>query len=332
MVRSFPRPTGLASAKGRVDSVWSEFPILLAPRDTPHYNRPVNPLAYVLTLASSTCFAGASLIFTEISRRVSPLWMNAFKAWVAWALFLLTVTVMGSWIPLPLPVVAALMVSGVLGLAIGDLFLLTAYARMGSARTMILYGFQPLFLGVAGHVFFHQSADRERLLAVIFFVACLFTFSLEKYRREGHWELPGLAAALVGVMFDNAGVVLSRWSFEAVPALDAFQANVWRCAGALLFFLLFGRVREVRLVARWRALKPREKLLAGFSAALGTYLSLALYLSAIKIGHLMTISALGGAGPMISSAMECAYYRKPPSRFLVAALVFFLAGFWILTF
>lgn len=291
----------------------------------------MNPLAYILAIASSTCFAGASLIFTEISRRVSPVWMNAFKAGVALILFVATASVFGLWMSLPWTVLGALVMSGILGLAIGDIFLLTAYARMGSARTMILYGFQPFFLGVAGHFLFNQPMEWLRVTAVLFFVACLFIFSLEKYRSEGHWEIPGLLAALVGVMFDNTGVVLSRWAFEQVPSLDAFQANVWRCVGAVAFFLLFALVRPVQLRGGWQRLTPQGRVLALTSAALGTYLSLGLYLTAVKIGHLMTLSAVGVAGPLISSAMECAYYKKRPSIYLLTALGFFVAGFAILT-
>ncbi len=287
-------------------------------------------LAYALALASSSCFAGASLIFTEISRRVSPLWMNAFKALVAWVLFAGTILVFNLWVQLPSKVVWALLASGVLGLGIGDIFLLNAYARMGAARTLILYGFQPFFLGIASYFIFGQDFGGYRLLAIIFFVGCLFTFSLEKFREAGHWELPGLAAALTGVLFDNAGVILSRWAFDQVPEMTAFQANFVRCSSALVFFFIFSRFYAVNLAAGWRKLTPGGKRLAVISACLGTYLSLFLYLTAIKIGHLASLSALGVTGPIITSAMECAYDRKRPSKYLITSLGLFAVGFAIL--
>lgn len=290
----------------------------------------ISPLSYLLALASSTCFAGASLIFTEISRRVSPLWMNAFKAIVAWFLFGATILIFNLWIELPPKVVAALVISGVVGLGIGDVFLLNAYARMGAARTLILYGFQPFFIGIASFFIFGQEFGGSRLLAIFFFVGCLFIFSLEKFREVGHWEIKGLLAALVGVMFDNAGLILSRWAFDQAPDLSAFQANFVRCSGALVFFALFARVYAVNLRTGWQKLNPSGRKLAVISVFLGTYLSLFLYLTAIKIGHLASLSALGISGPIITSAMECAYYRRAPSRYLLAALALLLAGFAVL--
>jgi drug/metabolite transporter (DMT)-like permease len=291
----------------------------------------MNPnFAYALAVGSNLCFSFASLIFADLARKTSSLWMNAFKALLAWACFGLCVLLFGLWTDLPASVFGALALSGGLGLAIGDIFLLTAYARMGSARTLILYGFQPVFIGVAAHFLFHQNLTWNQGVAVLFFLGCLFVFSLERFRREGHWEVIGLLAALVGVLFDNCGLLLSRWAFDHAPAMSSLQANFVRCTGALLVFALIGRVREMHLRRDWRRLQVRDRQLATLSAFLGTFLSLSLYLWAAKIGHLASLSALAGMGPIFSSGMECVYERKAPSRYLLIALALFLIGFSVL--
>lgn len=287
--------------------------------------------SWVFAIASTTCFAGASLLFAELARKVSPLWMNAFKAALAWIFFVIAAAAFRLWVPLEPKVIAALIASGVLGLAIGDIFLLTAYARIGAARTLILFGFQPFFLGVAAHFIFGQQFDWLKALALVFFLFCLFTFSLEKFRQEGHWEWIGLVAALVGVLFDNSGLLLSRWAFDQVPDLSAIQTNIWRCGGAFAFFLIFGQAKHVGWKAGWGKLTPQWKRLAVFSVFLGTFLSLLFYLTAIKIGHLASISGVGMAGPMISAVFECIYYRKRPTWYLIVALGFYFTGLYVLT-
>jgi drug/metabolite transporter (DMT)-like permease len=287
--------------------------------------------AYYLALGSSLAFAGSSLIFADLARKISPLWMNTFKAVVAWFCFAAMVAIIGVWTPLTRIQLGALFASGVLGLAIGDIFLLTAYARMGAARTLILYGFQPLFIAVEAHFLFAQDISWTIGFAVLFFIACLFTFSLEKFRQDGHWEIWGLCAALLAVTLDNSGLVLSRWAFDRAVELNAFQANFIRCSGALIFFMLFGSVSRIHLLDGWGRLPARGKSLAVAASFLGCFLSLCLYLTAIKIGHLASVTALSVTGPIFVSAMECLYYRKRPSRFLLIALVLFIAGFATLT-
>ncbi|MGZ3723836.1 MAG: EamA family transporter [Bdellovibrionales bacterium] len=288
-------------------------------------------LAYYLALGSSLCFAGGSLLFADIARKISPLWMNAFKAILAWVCFSATVVIFGVWVQLSTLQIAALLGSGILGLAIGDIFLLTAYARMGAARTLILWGFQPLFIAVEAYFLFHQDLSWTLALAVLFFLACLFTFSLEKFKQDGHWELYGLGAALIAVILDNSGLVLSRWVFDTAPDMNAFQCNFIRSSGALMFFFVFGSVRKIHLLDGWRRLGSHGRVVATVASFLGCFFSLCLYLTAVKIGHLASISALSAAGPILASAMECLYLRKRPTAYLLIALALFLAGFAILT-
>lgn len=288
-------------------------------------------LAYVFVIASSVCFSGASLVFASVSRRLSPMWMNIAKVLVAWTAFAVTVFAFGSWAPIGMASTLALLASGALGLAIGDAFLLAAYARIGAARTLILFGFQPLFLGTASYYMFGQELSWVKAVAVVFFVGCLFVFSLERYHQEGRWELGGLAAALVAVLFDNTGVILSRWAFENAQGLDPLQANLVRCTGAIALFAVLGTTLRVPLAAGWRRLDRPSRGLVIAASLVGCFLSLLLYLSALRTGHVATIAAIGGGGPIFASAFECAYHRRAPSLYLVCALVLFLCGFGLLT-
>lgn len=286
---------------------------------------------YVLCLASTLCFSLASLVMTDLSRRLSPAWVNFMKVSVAWVAFGVTALLVSGWVPIGNLVWAALLTSGVLGLAIGDMFLFTAYVRMGPARTLILFGFQPFFLGTAAHFLLGQQMTWIKSVAVIFFLLCLFTFSLEKFREHGHWEIWGLVAALIGVIFDNSGVLLTRWAFDHAPGMTAFQANWIRCSSALAFFAVFTIVRPIGLIKGWRALDLNSRGLAVGCAFLGTFMSLFFYLTAVKTGHLASISAMGICGPIMAAFFECIYYRRAPSRYLLTALLFFIVGFGILT-
>ena len=203
--------------------------------------------AYFYAIGASAVFSAASLLYAHYSKKISSLWMTFFKAVVCFAGMLITVIVMNAWQPLGGPYVAALMLSGLLGLGIGDLFLLQAYARMGAGRTLVLYGFQPLFLGVASYYLFHQDFNGYRLVAILFFLICLFLFSLEKFKEHGHWEVVGLIAALLGVLFDNVGVILTRWTFEAVPEPHAAMLLLIGVSGAFL-----SRRRSAGRICPWR--------------------------------------------------------------------------------
>lgn len=256
--------------------------------------------------------------------------MSFFKTVVCVVLFAVSTALFVEWVAVPWPVVLALMVSGAIGLGVGDLFLLSAYSRIGPGRTLILFGFQPLFIGVSSWYFFGQDLNGYRLVAIVFFIFCLFLFSLEKFKEHGHWEVMGLLAALIGVICDNSGVVLSRWAFDEVTALTPLQANFIRCGGAFLFYCVANPLLKTRLIYNYQKLASVDRVKVILASAGGTFVSLLLYLTAVRIGHLASIAALGVVGPLFTMTVECIMDRRFPSAYLWFALLSFIGGFAIL--
>jgi drug/metabolite transporter (DMT)-like permease len=297
----------------------------------------MNPTAIFLGLSANFCFSLASQIFTYYSRKISVNFVNEFKALVAFACFVLYVAlntfISGQSFPtLPnLTLITLLMTSGFLGLGVGDIFLLQAYSRIGPGRTLMLFGFQPLVIGFASFLLFDQYLNQTKFYAILSFMCCVGIFSLESFKRSGHWEVRGLVMALLGVFFDAAGVLMSRWCFNQDANLSPFMANMWRCLGALLYFRLYAlKMGKTTPIAIWGALPKKDRLLMILAPVLGAFLSLTLYYKALQFAHLATLSGLAITGTVLSAVFECALEKKWPSRYLIGAFAFFLIGMAIL--
>jgi drug/metabolite transporter (DMT)-like permease len=287
------------------------------------------PISYLYALGSNLTFSLSTIIYTSFSKRVSVLWMNAFKTLVALACGVLWLTVFGSWEKIPTESIIAFLLSGFVALNVGDLFMLSAFTRIGPGRTMMLWGFQPLFLGFGGYLFFDQAITWERLFALVFFFACLFVISHEKYKQQGHWEIRGLLFALIGTSLDAAGILLSRYGYDQMTG-DVVNGHVYRCLGSALGFGLFSFFRPIHLKSGFIKLTTGQRSMATFGAFLGTFLALWFYLSAIRIGHLQSIAAISITSPVFASIFESVYLNQRPSPKLLLAFVFFLMGFLIL--
>lgn len=300
-------------------------------------------LPYLLTLGAALCFSSASLVFAQFSKRLSVLWVNTVKALVAALLLIPTLAVLHltgltSFVAPDPTSIGLLVLSGALGLGIGDLFLLDAFTRLGVSRTLILYGFQPIGLGLVAAIFLGQAFPLVKLIAVIFLIACLVIFSLERYKESGHWEIRGLVNALIGVSLDSTGVFISRLAFDQSPELHPLEGHFVRCLGALscyaaisIFYKYRGQPeRRIRLIEYWRSLEPAAQRWILLGCFGGTYLSLCLYLTAVRIGHLGSIAAVGITGPMFAALLETVLHKKRPSGYLAAAFTAFLIGFAVL--
>lgn len=286
--------------------------------------------AYFYALGASVCFSTASLLFAHYAKNISSLWMNFFKTVICLFCLLVCMVFFVDWVSIPWSVVGALSLSGLLGLGLGDLFLLSAYARMGAGRTLILFGFQPLILGVSSWYLFSQPLSFYKLTAVFFFLICLFLFSHEKFKEQGHWEIRGLLAALLGVLFDNSGVLLTRWSFNTAPEMGVLQANLVRTIGAFLFYVTLNPYFKTGLIKHFVALRPKQKWIIAVASTAGTFVSLLLYFKAVRVAHLASLSAIGVFGPLYSTTLECLWEKKKPSKDLLLAIASFMIGFWIL--
>lgn len=291
--------------------------------------------AYLLALTSAILFSGASVIFARFSVSHSSLWMNLLKNTVAGAAFFLasfaSIFVFGESLgALKASSSAYLFASGAVGLAIGDLFLFSAYQRLGSARTIMIFSFSPIFLTIEGFLFFGQGLSLNQGVALLLMMACAWTISFEKFKAEGAWEWKGIFFALIGVLLDNIGVVLSRMAFDESPGTSAFTANAVRAVGAVIPLLILQRLKGERVFRSFGRLEWRDRSLVVFASFMGTFLSLSCWLTALKIGHIGSLAGVGSFNPVAASLWEWLLLRKRPTPYLLAAMALFLTGFFVL--
>lgn len=289
-------------------------------------------LSLMLALGANIAFSTASLFYATYSEKYSAEWVNYFKAIVATLGFALMVFIFGFHGHAETKSYILLVLSGASGLFIGDIFLLKAMASIGAGRTLMLFGFSPLILGVSSYFLFNQTLDPQKLLAVLCLVGCLWSFALEGFKTKGKWELKGLMFALIGVLMDNAGVLMTRQSFEISPDMSPFQANFVRALATVVGFSAMALIPffKFKPLDFWKAMDRKTTITMGIISFLGTCISLGFYLQAIKIGHLATVSAVAVTSPLFATLLEILTKKKKANRYLFAGLLFFISGFLIL--
>ncbi len=258
------------------------------------------------------------------------MWINQVKAFIAFLAFLVAMVVTKQMVFVSTSTWTLLALSGLSGLCIGDLFLFRAFTTLGPARSLVIYSFQPLLLGIYGYFFLGQFFTLNQTLAVICMMICIFIFMLERNKTTGAWDLRSFIWAFVGIGLDAFGVMLTRQAYESNPSLETFQVNVIRCMGALIGFLLIKPNSYVTAARDIWSLRKREMTLVIVASIGGCFLSLTLYLAALKYAHVGTLTAIAITGPVWVSLLECLYYRRWPNPYLIGAFAFFLTGFYLM--
>ncbi|MGB0453222.1 MAG: EamA family transporter [Bacteriovoracaceae bacterium] len=281
---------------------------------------------YYYVIGSNLAFAIGSLIFAQYSRLNGAKWMNCIKALIAtFAFGVFNVFTFGFDFFNSLQFFG-LFLSGFIGLGIGDIFLLKAFQHFGPGRTSIVFGFQPLIIGVLSFFLFGQAVSMNQMIAIAFFMGCLFVISFEQFKVNQSWEFKGLIAALIGVSMDACGIVVTRYAFDLDPRLSSLEGNFYRCLGALFAFVIISRFVSLELGKKFKKLSSRQKSMVVIGSLLGTFISLGLYLNAVQTGHLASIAGIAITGSLFSNSVECLAEKKWPSVHLLISFALFLIG------
>ena len=285
---------------------------------------------YTLAVGANLAFSTASMVFSYFAKRFSSMWMNQVKVIIALIAFTIALITSSTWTSINSTTTALLLLSGFSGLCLGDIFLFRAFATLGPGRALVLYSFDPLIVGLYGFFFLGQIFTSNQTLAVFCMIICVFIFMFERNKMTGSWDLKSFFWAFLGICLDAFGVMMTRTSYEMNPDLETFQVNVIRCIGAIIGFILIAPKSYPVVFKDVLNLSKRDlAMLVGASIA-GTFLSLTLYLTALKYAHVGTLTAISITGPVWVAILESIYFRRLPSRYLVIAFCFFLTGFYLM--
>lgn len=286
---------------------------------------------YLYALLGNLCFSASTLIFTEFTNKTSIPWVNKYKVLVTVILSAIVISAFYGWSEIAGSSIMYFIISGLLGLCIGDYFMLRAFTDIGPGRTLMLYGFTPIIAGIGSYFLFDQSIEPKKFLAIIFMMGCLFTFSYEKFKEKGRWEFNGFLMALIFVVLDAFALLLTRYAYDASAHIAPLEGHFYRCLGALSGFWILMMFKPINFVAIFKKMTVKQQVIITIGSIFGTFLSLWFYFTAIKVGHIATVTSISITSPFFASIFECIYYKKKPSIFLILAFIQFLIGFTIVT-
>jgi DME family drug/metabolite transporter len=287
-------------------------------------------MAILLALLASVAFSFASTLFADFSKKISAKWINCFKLSVGFVCFSsAALVVRGEVSHSTLPYY---ILSGAIGLFLADHFLCTAFSKLGSSRTLLIFSFSPLFVAAWSFVFWGEKLSLQKFVAILFFMLCVYTLALEKFKKDGRWELLAFVLGVFGILMDALANVITSYGFKLAPSDSVMTVCALRGLGAFAMFLLIGPFIKVNFVSNFRALNPRNRSIAIGASVLGTFLSIVLWVSAVKRGNLTTLAAVGGANPLFAAFFEISMGKTQTSRHLALAFFFFICGFCLLIF
>jgi drug/metabolite transporter, DME family len=288
---------------------------------------PVAITGVLAALAAAFCWTASSSLWRQLPTSLSAAQLNLVKNLLAVAT-LLPLVLLSPWRVAPLPL-ALLVLSGVVGIALGDSLYLAALRRLGTRRTLTLDAGGPAVAMLGGVVFLAEVPTLVQWLGVG--LICLSVLLVARQAPATplvpQGERLGLALALAALLCGSTGALLARAALRA-SALTPLESATLRLAAAAV----------VMLPLLWRLPLPGQRPRLGWrrwplvllATLLGTSAGIVLQQTALQ--HLpggLAVALLATA-PVMALPLAGLEGDTPGWRGLVAA-VLALAGVSLVT-
>lgn len=234
-------------------------------------------LGQIAALAAAGCWALATIMYSRSSHHLSSVQLNMVKGLVASPLLLIGVWLFASTQPLvwhatPL---LLLLLSGVIGITIGDTCYFSALRRLGPTHTILLeYLAPPLAAAIAWLVLSEQLSVGQLIAAIVVIVGVLLVLSERQPVAGVSLSRSGLLFAVAAALCQAVGLVMAFYALQNF-AVNPVQAAMLRLSAGTLVLTCSLLLLRPRIVGQtWQALKLTHKPSLFAAILLGTFVAL----------------------------------------------------------
>jgi drug/metabolite transporter (DMT)-like permease len=271
-----------------------------------------------------------------LGKTLQPLVLNFVKGLVAIALILLTLLWRWGQAPaLPPMAVMWLLLSGAIGIGLGDTAYFSAVNTLGARRALLLESLAPPLAALMAWAFLQEALSVRAwggilltLLGVAWVISERVPGTTQERNQDSALLWRGVTWGMAAALGQASGSVLSRAAL-ADTVVDPLWSSLLRltAGGVVLVVLLSGRgqLREPMRVAQ----SPQIWPILGLTAFLGTYLGIWLQQVAFKYSPAGIAQSLLATSPLFVLPLAALLGDRVTGRAVLGVLVA-LAGVWLL--
>lgn len=218
-----------------------------------------------------------------------------------------------------------IVVSGVVGLGVGDTALFAAVAKLGPYRTLLFQNLAPVFTAAIALLWWGQAPSGVQSLgAVVTLVGITLVIRPSNGATAGGVSWAGVGFAVLSAFGQGAGIALAARGMVGISTLPAAFLRLAAATLGVALLTGFGirGIRRVRGVLQDRAAVPRVV----FATLIGTYLAFILMTAGIKLAPPAVAAVLLSTTPVFSLFLDAWKYGERISARAVVGVTLALAG------
>ena len=292
---------------------------------TPHYYD-------FLALGAATCWAASAVISAEPAKHLGAI---AFVRWRMFfvALLLWSIAVFASrFPPLGMETWGLMVLSGLVGIFLGDTTLFAAMNRLGPRRSGVLFATHALFTALLGYLFLNERLGAQVYLGAAITVAgVMVAVAWGQHKSAAHpWDsspntLSGIALALTAAFAQALGALIAKPAMDLSGGFDPVLASAVRVTTALLALVLVGFISP----RFGRAQQPPTRHVlfqTAVSGWVGMGLGVGLLLWSLREGPVGSAGVLSALSPVIILPLLWLKFGRAPASGAWIGAILAIAG------
>jgi len=284
-------------------------------------------LGQTLALLSAVFWAFAVILFKKSGETVHPIGLNLFKNLLAMVLFIPTMLIFRETFfrPIPFSEYAIFLISGVLGIAIGDTLFFMSLNRIGAGLTAIVgYMYSPSII-LFSVLFLKESLNLLQILGVILILSALLSTTQIKLPKNLSRK-----ALLIGILWGTLasiataiGIVLIKPMLGKTPLLWATEIRLIAGFFSLLIITSFLPARK-RIIASLLTTKGLGYTIGG--TLVGTYIALVVWLGGMKYTQASIAAPLNQISNIFVFILAAMILKEPITLRRILAIIIAFGG------
>jgi drug/metabolite transporter (DMT)-like permease len=290
----------------------------------------------IAALAAALIWAIASIAFTKLGRRLSPMALNLSKGLISIGLIGLTLVLRGAGLPVASGSgVGLLLLSGAIGIGLGDTAYFESLNSIGARRGLLLESLAPPLTALLALLFLQERLSSAAWLGIGLTVAGVAWVIVERSPdlAIAHYRpVRGVVFGLIAALGQASGAVLSRAALSTTDISPLWGTLIRLVAGLLVLLLwLAFKLPKFRSVGKemGQLRSPRFFGIVAATAFASTFLGIWLQQTALKFAPAGIAQSLLATSPLFVIPIAVALGDRVSFRAVLGVLVA-IAGIWLL--
>lgn len=286
-----------------------------------------------LSLISAAIWALAVTLFRKSGETVHPLALNAFKNLLAVMLLVPTIWIAGQslWLPVPASAYLWLLLSGAIGIGIGDTLFFQSLNRLGAGLTGIVVCLYSPFIIALSYIALGERLSWVQLAGVLLILTAVLLTSrpANQNNAAAAGALPGIVYGVTAAAAMAGGVVIMK------PLLGAYPV-VWvafiRLIGGMTVLAAILLLHPARHAIFNSSIGIRHWPYTLGGSLLGAYVSMILWIAGMKYTQASIASALNQTNTIFIFIFAGLILKEPMNTRRVISVGMAFAGAALVSF